>query len=310
MTSTVEPAATEAERQRGRPGFTGTDLMLLGMALIWGVNFSVVKHATDVMHPLAFNGVRVALAAVALLAISSVLRSPAPSRRDTLTLLALGVLGNGLYQLLFIEGIARTRAGNAALVMAATPAFIALLGRAIGVERVSLRGWSGVVLSITGIGLVVFGAADQTQVVGAGRATLLGNLMVLGGSLSWALFTVLLKPFTARLDLLRISALTMVGGALPLAALASPSLIATDWEAVGAGAWLAILYSGIGALVIAYLFWYRGVQVLGATRTAVYGNLQPAIALLVAWIALHEVPGQWQWLGALTIIAGVILTRR
>ena len=70
-----------------------------------------------------------------------------------------------------------------------------------------------------------------------------------------------------------------------------------------------MFYSGIFALVIAYLFWYRGVQVLGPTRTAMYSNLQPVIALGAAWAALGEVPTPWQALGAGTIIAGVVLTR-
>jgi drug/metabolite transporter (DMT)-like permease len=308
MTATREQERTGEERAGPGPRFTATDGMLLMMALIWGVNFSVIKHGTEVMDPLAFNGIRVALAAVALLAITATLRGGALSRRDLLVLLALGVLGNGVYQLLFIEGIARTRAGNAALVMAATPAFIALLGRMLRVERVVARGWFGIALSIGGIALVVFGAAERVE--GEGHSTLVGNLLVLGGSLSWALFTVLLKPITQRVDALRISALTMVGGAVPLVLVASPALAATDWSAVGAAAWGAIIYSGIGALVIAYLFWYRGVRTLGPTRTAMYGNLQPMIALFVAWLALSEVPTMWQWIGAVTIIAGVLLTRR
>ncbi len=74
-------------------------------------------------------------------------------------------------------------------------------------------------------------------------------------------------------------------------------------------AWGAILYSGIGALVIAYIFWFYGVRKLGPTRTALYGNLQPLIALLVAWLTLGEMPTSWQGLGAATIVGGVLLTR-
>jgi drug/metabolite transporter (DMT)-like permease len=62
-------------------------------------------------------------------------------------------------------------------------------------------------------------------------------------------------------------------------------------------------------MVIAYFFWYYGVRVLGPTRTALYGNLQPLIALLAAWLTLHEVPTAWQAVGAATIISGVVLTR-
>ena len=70
-----------------------------------------------------------------------------------------------------------------------------------------------------------------------------------------------------------------------------------------------MLYSGLGALVLAYLFWYRGVRQLGPTRTAMYGNLQPVIALGVAWLSLGEVPTIFQAAGAVLILGGLVLTR-
>jgi drug/metabolite transporter (DMT)-like permease len=110
-------------------------------------------------------------------------------------------------------------------------------------------------------------------------------------------------------SLVDISALTLVGGAIPLVAVSMPAMLATSWTSVSPHTWGAIAYSGVASLVIAYLFWYRGVRVIGPTRTAIYSNLQPVIALLVSWVYLSEVPTAWQGVGAATIIAGVILTR-
>jgi drug/metabolite transporter (DMT)-like permease len=62
-------------------------------------------------------------------------------------------------------------------------------------------------------------------------------------------------------------------------------------------------------MVIAYLFWNRGVRLLGPTRTAAFGNLQPIFALAAARVILGEKPGVWQLVGAVGIIAGVLLTR-
>jgi drug/metabolite transporter (DMT)-like permease len=120
---------------------------------------------------------------------------------------------------------------------------------------------------------------------------------------------VLLKPLTNRIDTVRVGAYTMAGGALPLLAVAAPALAGADWGRVPPSVWAALCYSGLGALVVAYLFWYRGVRVLGPTRTAIYANLQPVIALLVAWALLGEVPTGWQWAGTAAIVAGVLLTR-
>jgi drug/metabolite transporter (DMT)-like permease len=306
MTSIAREAAASTDKvSEARPRFGATDLMMLAVAGIWGANFTVVKYGTRVLAPLAFNGVRVALAALALTAIALLRRAPWPPARELARLLAIGVIGNGLYQVLFVEGIARTRASDAALVISAGPAFIALLGWAAGTERASRRAWIGITLSIAGIGLVVFGGTA----VAPGQSTLLGNGLVLAGSLCWAVFTVLLKLYAHRVDGIQLSAATMVGGAVALLLVSSPSIAAANWSAVGPSAWGAIIYSGIAGLVVAYLFWYRGVRILGPTRTAMYVNLQPVFALLIAWAVLGERPGITQLLGAAGVMAGLLLAR-
>ncbi|HVP71862.1 MAG TPA: EamA family transporter [Gemmatimonadaceae bacterium] len=307
MSAQAEDPAAAPAFERTVPGASLTDLLLVLMSFIWGINYSVVKFGTSMVAPLAYNAVRITMAAVALLLGLAWTRRAWPSRRDLLTLLVLGMIGNGVYQILFIEGVARSRAGDAALVLAASPAFIAILGRALGVERISTRGVVGIALSLAGMAFVVYGREITGE--GGDTTTLLGNLLVLAGSLAWALYSVLLKPRTDHLDVVTISAFTMLGGAIVMLAVGAPAMARTDWRAVGPGVWGAMLYSGLFALVLAYLFWYRGVQVLGPTRTAMYSNLQPVIALGAAWAALGEVPTPWQAVGAGTIIAGVVLTR-
>lgn len=286
-------------------GFGKTDALLLLMALIWGVNFSVVKFATEVMSPLAFTGLRVMLAAVVLLSLVFVRGGTFPTRREILTLMILGMLGNGLYQILFVEGVARTKVGNAALIVAAAPAFIAIMSRAGGIERVSRRVLLGIALSLGGVIIVVLGSAHASN----GNVTLLGTLLVFLGTLCWTTFTVLLQPYARRLDPIQLSAFTMLGGTLPLLIATPRALIATDWSRLGLQGWGAVFYASVISMGVAYLFWYRGLRVLGPTRTAVYSNLQPVIAILVAWIFLHEAPTVWQGVGTATIMTGLFLTR-
>ena len=305
MASTAARSATPGHASSTRPGVWLTDLTLLLVALIWGVNYAVVKFGTTLVDPLAYNGVRVALAALLLSAVVGIGREPFPPSRIILALLALGVLGNGVYQFLFVEGIARTRASDAALFVAASPAFIAIIGRLRGVERIERRAAVGISLSIAGIALVVLGTATGHE----GQASLVGDLLVLTGSLAWALYTVLLKPYTHDVSGLQLSAFTMVGGAIPLFAVAWPAISSAPWRSVPTLGWVAVAYSGVFALVIAYYFWYRGVRVIGPTRTAMYSNLQPVIAVLVAWPMLGETPTIWQALGAVCIIGGLLLTR-
>lgn len=283
------------------------DVALLLMSLIWGVNYSVVKYGTGVLPPLAYNGVRIALATIALLVIAAIRGGPAPPRRETIALLLLGMLGNGVYQVFFIEGLARTRAGEAALVVGASPALMAIFGRMLGVERITRRGAIGIALSIFGVALIVFGRATSNDPAHGG--SLRGDLLVLIGAVCWAVYTVSLMPFTRRISGWWVTALTISGGCSVIVVAGARDLWSLDWSIIPGAAWAAILYSGIGALVIAYMFWYYGVRTLGPTRTALYGNLQPLIALLVAWLTLAEVPTAWQWAGAATIVGGVLMTR-
>jgi drug/metabolite transporter (DMT)-like permease len=312
MASTLRPTTAEYAARSSAPraarvssGPTVTDLLLLVMALLWGVNYIVAKYGTQVFAPLAFNAVRIALATVVLWTVVVARGAVLPTRAEVVALLALGMLGNGLYQIFFVEGLARSRASDTALVLAASPAFMAVIGRLRGTERTGWTGMAGIALSLAGIGLVVSGAASGVN----GGSTTLGYAFTLAACLCWSIYTVLLKPYTERIDGLTLSAVTMTGGLAPMLVVGVPSLLATRWTTIGAPAWAAVGYSGVLALVVAYFFWYRGVRVLGPTRASMYANLQPLFAMAVAWAVLGEAPRFTQLAGAACIMSGLLLTR-
>ena len=305
MTDSATHATPAIADSTAHASFGVTDVLLFLMAVIWGINFVVVKYATHVFNPVAFTGLRVGTAAVFLLAVAFARGRFTLPRRDVIGLLLLGVIGNGLYQLFFVHGVARTRAGNAALIVAAAPAFIALFARVRGLERVRRLTLVGIALSVLGVGLVIAGSARPAN----GEVTLLGSTLVFFGVLCWSVYTIMLQPYTKRIDVIRLAAITMVGGAVPLLIASTPALIATNWSVVGRGGWLALFYSSVISMGVGYFFWYRGLRVLGPTRTAVYANLQPIIALAVAWAFRGEIPTIFQGVGAATIVAGVFLTR-
>lgn len=279
--------------------------MLLGMVMIWGINYSVVKYAMRFVSPLAFNATRITLAAALFAVLALRAKESRVSWRDARALIVLGMLGHGLYQLFFIFGIAYSRAGTTALVLAASPAFIGILGRLFGLEQIARRGWMGIGLQLAGIALVVTG----THAAEAAGDSLLGVGLLLAGALSWALFSILVKPYAARVSSARWGALTLAGGALVMGLVGLPDVIATPWRSAGLSLVAAIIYSGALALVVAYIFWYRGVRALGPAHVAIFGNLQPMIALLFAWLALGEIPTAWQWLGAVSIMGGLLISR-
>lgn len=296
------PAASSAAYRRT---LLLTELGLLLMALIWGLNFAVLKYGTTVLEPIAYNAIRMTIGTVVLIGLA-VMLAPMPSRRDVWRLMLLGVLGHGVYQGLFITGLSTTRAGTAALVVAASPAVIAIVGRAYGVERITQRAVLGIALSFVGIGIVVLGSARNADAAGA---HVMGDLLILCSVVAWAFYTTFLRDLTTRIEGVHIAGWTLLGGTLPILVVASPALMRTDFVAITPLTWSALFYSGVGAIGLAYLFWYRGVRVIGSTRTAMFAQLQPAIALLAAWPLLGERPTVWQIGGSVAVMSGLLLTR-
>ncbi len=284
--------------------FVPTDLLMVLMVAIWGFNFPVIKYATRHMPPLAFNAIRISLAALVLLAFARATVRVRPTARQVLILLALGVLGNGIYQMVFVGSVVNTDVGVAALLLASSPAFIALLSRFAGLGEISSRCAIGIALSLAGVALIAL--TSRTAIDGS--STLEGNMLSVLAAVIWAVYVVLQARFVNDVEDTAIAALTLTGGAVPLLIVGFPSLLATHWSTLPGDVWLSILYGGIISLAIASVFWYRGVRILGATRTGIYLHLEPVFALIAAWIWMHEHPTPLQGVGAVTILAGVTLT--
>jgi drug/metabolite transporter (DMT)-like permease len=297
--SATGPAAPEA---RGR--FTNTDGLLTLMTLIWGINVIVVKAALDVFSPLAFNAFRFTIGAVVIALVARRLGRGRPVRADWARLAFLGILGNFIYQVAFIEGLDHTKAGNASLIMGTGPIYTALFSHLRGHERIRGRDAFGIFMSVLGLVSVVAGGKDVVFEKG-----LLGDILILGGTVCWSAYTVGSKPLVDRYGSITATAWTMAIGAVPLVLIGAPSVLRMDLAAVPLAGWGAVVYSSLFALVLAFLFWYRGVEKLGSTRTATYSNFQPVIVLLIAWPLLHETPTLWQVLGAGGIFSGIYLTR-
>ncbi|MCL7971306.1 MAG: DMT family transporter [marine benthic group bacterium] len=304
-------AQTPGDRSHGTATATrppiSPDLAILVLVLIWGANFSVVKYALEQFRPLAFNALRFVLASAVLLAV---LR---PSRMtfrlepgDLRKFVGLGLLGNVVYQLMFIFGVHWTLAGNAALMLATVPIFVSLFSTLLGHERIAPAGWLGVALSVGGIALVVWGG---TRAVQFGQETVRGDLTMLGAAVAWSAYTVGAAPLVKRYGPLRTTAGTMWIGTVVLVAISLPSLLAQDWAIVSSGAWAGLVFSGALSIALAYLIWYYGVRHLGSSRTAIYSNTVPLVAIVVAWLTLGETPTLLQLVGAASIVGGVLLAK-
>jgi drug/metabolite transporter (DMT)-like permease len=289
--------------------FSVIDMMLIGMSFIWGINFSVVKSAlNEGFYPLSFNSLRFSSASLFLIALLWIReRNLSVRKEDIGRFILLGLIGNTVYQFLFINGISRTTAGNSSLILATTPIFVAVLSSILHVEKVQRRVWYGVLLSSIGIVLISLGAGKPQS---SSSQSWIGDFLVLTGTICWSAYTVLSKPLLQRYSPLKLTTLTVAIGTPLLVLVSIPSLKEQNWSSVSLEGWLSLAYSFSFAIAIGYVLWYTGVNRIGGARTALYEGLITVIAVVAAWLSLSESMTPLQILGIVLVFVSLYLARR
>ncbi len=281
-------------------------LGLLLVVLFWGGNFSVSKLALAEIPPLPFTAIRFAAGSALLWLVVRGREGRATPPPGTLgPLLGLGVLGNTVYQLCFIQGLARTTATNSALILASMPTVVTVGGGLLGLERTTARERWALALATVGVVAVVLARGG-----GMAGGDLVGDLLMLGAVLCWAGYTLGLRRLGTGLSPLALTTWTMVLGTPGLVLAGLPGLVRLDWGTVSPTAWAALAYATLLSLVAAYLLWSHGVQRLGAGRAALLTLLTPLVATVTAMLLLHERPGPVHLAGGACILGGVLLGRR
>ena len=294
------------------------DAILLLMVLIWAVNYSVIKRAFLEIPPQPFNAVRVLIATAVFLigmwmAASAARRGvnvsrifytkSRPTRNDRWLLLGLGLIGNFIYQLAFVGGVALTSVSNSALIIGAAPVVVALTTAVIGRERIGRLHWLGAATSAFGIYLVVGHGAEF------GGSHIKGDLLVMTSVICWSIYSLGAASLIKRHSPLFVTGMTFAIGCVPYALAVSPQMMHVSWLHLSAYVYISMVLSALLALCLAYLIWYTGIQAIGVARTSLYSNLVPVAAMAVAVLWLGE-PMTWiKIVGASAVLAGLFLTR-
>jgi drug/metabolite transporter (DMT)-like permease len=281
------------------------DLGMLTVCLIWGMNFSITKLALGAIPPLPFTAIRFVIASLLLWIVVRLVEGPgALPPGVTRTLILLGIVGNTCYQLAFTVGLNHTTASNSALILSMLPTVVAILAGLLGLERMTPRMRWGIAIGTVGVIMVI-----ATRGVGFHSSTLMGDLMTLGAVFCWAGYTIGLRRVPAGISSLRVTTATTIAGTPGLVLAGIPGVLHLDWAEVPPVAWAGLGYAAVFSLVFAYLLWNRSVKAVGGTRTAIYMCVTPLVAIAGAWLLLGERPHPLQGVGAVLIVAGVLLTR-
>lgn len=281
-------------------------------------SFFVAKDTLHYFHPEPLVLIRSGAAAVILLVLAWLVPgTPAQWKRgDLLRLAALGVLAVPMNQALYFHGLSMTTAAHSALLYALTPALVLLFGRLRGVERLTLARVGGIAAAFAGVVLVLTSHPNEPAAATgvavrqlAGPEALRGDLWVLGAVLAWSLYTAYSRDVVGRLGTIRATAFPLTIGALLFAPLGIPAALETDFSAVPPHAWVGVAWLAVVASTLSYLAWYYAIRRLTPSRVAIFNNVQPVGAALLAW-AMGVRPGPALFAGAGLVIFGVVLAQR
>ena len=136
-----------------------------------------------------------------------------------------------------------------------------------------------------------------------------GDLMLMGAVVCWALYTIGARPLMVRHSPVGITALSMLLGTMVYVPLAASQLSHVPWAAVSPITWVKLVYSSLFAICVAYTIWYAAVREIGSARTSVYSNFLPIVAMITAYVWLHEPIDRAKLIGAAAVLAGVAITR-
>jgi drug/metabolite transporter, DME family len=283
-------------------------LLIVAAAMTWGTTGATMKlvAAGSPMSPLLVGLIRVAVAAPLLCLAARWLGGPIrlPAGGDRARLLVAG-LAMGAFQACYFWGVAKTSVAVGSLIaICSAPLFIVILAAVFLGERIDGRTCGAMLAGITGAALLTVGPH------GFGRLPagfLAGVALALGGGVSYATYTVMVKHVLGRVPPLTVAALTFSVSALFLL----PVLL-VEWPSADARAWTLLAYLGVVPTAAAYILYVIGLRTTPVTVSGILTLVEPLTATLLGVLFFGDRLGTAGVLGAgllVSTVAGLTLRR-
>jgi drug/metabolite transporter (DMT)-like permease len=297
---------TRAAPRRGR--LDQPWLLMLLPALFWAGNAIVGRAVAGQVPPIALAFWRWVVGAAIVLPFAwpHLRRDLRAMLQAWPVMLVLSVLGIGVFNTTLYIAAQTTTALNIVMLQSSMPVLIVAASFLLFREWVTGRQALGIAVSLAGaVTLVTHGDLSVLARLDLNR----GDVWMLAGILSYAVYTALLRRRPAVHGLSFVAA-TFVAGALLLLPLYLAETLSGRPLPLAPSSALAILYVALFASVLAYLSYNRAVALLGANTAGLAVHLVPVFGTILAILLLGEVPRLYHAIGILLIGTGIWLAQR
>lgn len=278
-------------------------LLLCSACLFWALNPIVARAVRALISPVALSFGRWGTAAVivTIFAWPHLKRDWGAIVRSWRMLLLLSVLGIGLFSTLVYWGLQYTTAVNNLMMQAAMPSMILITAALLFGDRITPGQVAGAIVSLAGLlTIITRGSLDNLLALEFNR----GDAAALGGVFLYSVYSAVLRKKPPIHPLSLLTALFWIGVAmlLPLLAIELVHGVVLEPRLATFG---AILYVGIFPSLLAYFFFNRSVELIGAARAGVYMNLPPVFGIGLAIPLLGERLEAFHLAGAALVGIGI-----
>lgn len=271
--------------------------------LVWSGYFVVAKKAVGEASPLALSAGRYMVGSLVLGAVAVRMGLPRLNRRQALLVSGMGASSVFGFNLLSFAGLDLALASDAALVMPTVPTlFVVPLATVLFRERIGRYQVMGLALLVLGE-VLVFRETIFSEEFDGDRA--LGIACFFGAAFLWAIYTLCARAVVG-LDPVPATFYAVAFGTLLLVPVGGYSFVREAAEA-SPGFAAAILYLGVLQTVVGLVWWYEGIQIIGASKAAILNTLVPVVALALGAIFLSEAVSLERAAGGALVVAGVIV---
>jgi drug/metabolite transporter (DMT)-like permease len=291
---------------------TSSKRIYQGMALaviavfIWSGNFIVARAVIHQISPVSLGFLRWFTASIVLLplCLPRIRELAIVVKQNAVYFFFLSLTGITLFNTLVYVAGHYSPAINLALIgTTSSPIFATILAGIFLKEKT--RGMQLVgILCITGI-LLLLSKGDIHTLLGFRFSR--GDWWVLGGSMAFAIYNVLVRKNPVKLKGLDFLFITFSIGTLLLLPAFAVDRVVNEPIKWSGSLLMIILYLGLGTSVICYLCWNAAIARLGAARTAVFGNLIPIFSTLEAVLILGEQILPIHYISGIIVISGLLL---